>query len=117
MEKFSFLAKSGSGENHYTVDFVIEKGKMKVRCTCPAGRFGQFCKHKAGFLRGSDYYLVDETQANELARLADKVQRSEYLDMIIKLSKAQAAFEAAEGALKEAHKEAAQLMKKGFVVR
>ena len=63
--KLTLLAKS-SGDAPYEVDFVVEEGKLTVRCNCRAGIFGQLCKHKTELLAGERSRLYDPSQADEL---------------------------------------------------
>jgi len=117
MNNISIKAKSSSGKAPYMVQFIFESGTMKVKCNCPAGRFGNFCKHKFGLLRGNDYWLHDEYDEDgydNLQKIHAWVQKSDYLPLIIKGSKLQRAVDEAEAAMKGVRKDLATAMKKGL---
>ena len=113
----SLPAKSSSGESHYTVQFIVENGSMKVKCNCQAGKYGRFCKHKFGLLKGNEYWMDDEsddTTYENMGKIRDLVQKSEYLEYIIKGSKLQDVLNEAEKDMKEFRKRLAAAMKKGL---
>ncbi len=113
--KITILAKSSKAENEpYSVDFIFKDNMMSVYCSCPAGRFGKFCKHKFGLLKGSDFWLYDDNQYDELEKINEWVQKSGYLDYIIKISKLERDIEEAQERLKETRKELAIKMKSGL---
>jgi len=90
---------------------------MKVKCDCPAGRFGNFCKHKFGFLRGNESWLYDEYDENaheNLEKIHEWVQGSGCLDLIIEGSKLQRVIDEAENNMKSFRKKLAASMKTGL---
>ena len=111
--KTVFLVKSSSGKETYKVDFIDEDGRLKVKCDCPAGRFGKFCKHKLSLLQGYADMLYNETQEEELYKISERVQKSDYLWLIIELSKAKSAVSKAEANVIKVHKKFAKAMKEG----
>ena len=114
MGEITILAKSSSKKGvHYSVNFLFDEDRLFVSCDCPAGRFRKFCKHKLAFIRGNDSYLYDEGQRDDLNKVADWVQKSGYLDYIIRISKAQRMLEEAEANLKKIHEELAQAFTRG----
>jgi len=114
MEKITILANSSKGETTYSVDFIFEDDRMSIRCSCPAGRFGKFCKHKMSFLKGNDYYLHDDEQYDQLEKIHAWAQKSEYFDYIVKMSKAQRVVDEAESKLKAVKKETGLVMRRGL---
>lgn len=115
METIRIQARSSDTKTMYNVDFIFDGGRMSVRCSCPAGTFGQFCKHKLAFLKGRDSYLADEEDRENLDLVADWAQRSGYQDLMIKVGKAQHAVDEAQYELTQVHKELGQAMKKGLM--
>lgn len=103
----------GSKGNSYKIEFSEEDGLIKVKCSCPAGRFGKFCKHKMRFILGDGYILEDDSQIDALAKIADRIQNSNYFDLIVEHSKAKRAVEEAEANLKKVRGKIAEAMKKG----
>ena len=113
MDNITFLAKSSSGEDPYKVDFINDNGRLIVKCNCPAGRFGKFCKHKMRLIKGNYEILFDENQDDDLEEMQDIIQNSGYLSLIIDLSKAEKAVREAEEDLKKVKKDVALAMKSG----
>jgi len=112
--KITLLAKSSSGDKPYNVDFVFEKERLMIKCNCPAGKFGKFCKHKWGLLKGNYDLLFDEDQDDDLDQINDWIQDSQYLDLIIEMSKAQKILDNAQDDLNKIKKKIAASMKKGL---
>ncbi len=52
MEELTFLVKGSSAEP-YEVTFIKDSGSLTALCTCPAGQFGNFCKHRIAILDGN----------------------------------------------------------------
>lgn len=109
------VARSSKDERtFYNIDFVFSGNRMAIRCSCPAGRFGKFCKHKTEFLQGKDFHLAHEEDAENLAYVASWAQKSDYLDLIVKASKARRAMEEAEALVAKVNQEIGEAMKNGL---
>lgn len=51
MEELVFLVK-GSSPDPYEVTFIKDGDSLTAICTCPAGTYGNFCKHRISILDG-----------------------------------------------------------------
>ena len=51
MEQLVFLVK-GSSSDTYEVTFIKNGASLTALCTCPAGEYGNFCKHRVAILDG-----------------------------------------------------------------
>lgn len=51
MEELVFLVK-GSSSDAYEVTFIKDGASLTALCTCPAGQYGNFCKHRVAILDG-----------------------------------------------------------------
>ena len=51
MEQLVFLVK-GSSSDAYEVTFIKDGASLTALCTCPAGQFGNSCKHRVIILDG-----------------------------------------------------------------
>ena len=51
MEPLVFLVK-GSSSDAYEVTFIKDGASLTAMCTCPAGQFGNSCKHRVNILDG-----------------------------------------------------------------
>ena len=52
MEELVFLVK-GSAADPYEVTFIKDGTSLTAICTCPAGTYGNFCKHRISILDGN----------------------------------------------------------------
>jgi len=67
VEELVFLVK-GSSSDAYEVTFIKDGSSLTALCTCPAGQFGNFCKHRIAILDGKH-----DAISSENADLASKV--------------------------------------------
>jgi len=51
VEELVFLVQ-GSSSNEYEVTFIKDGASLTALCSCPAGQFGNFCKHRVAILDG-----------------------------------------------------------------
>ena len=51
MEELVFLVK-GSSSDAYELTFIKDGASLTALCTCPAGQFGNSCKHRVAILDG-----------------------------------------------------------------
>lgn len=63
MERYEFLVK-GSASDPYQVSFSKDGTTVLAFCSCPAGKNGQYCKHRLGILAGSIASIVSENTAD-----------------------------------------------------
>ncbi len=52
MKELVFLVK-GSAADPYEVTFIKDGASLTAICTCPAGTYGNFCKHRISILDGN----------------------------------------------------------------
>ncbi len=52
MEELVFLVQ-GSAADPYEVTFIKDGTSLTAVCTCPAGTYGNFCKHRISILDGN----------------------------------------------------------------
>jgi uncharacterized Zn finger protein len=50
--------RSSDGSHSYLITFGQESGRLRMRCSCPAGELGKLCRHKAALLDGDDSVLL-----------------------------------------------------------
>lgn len=88
---------------------------MFVSCSCPAGRYGKFCEHKMRILQG-DQKILEQDQVDDLARVSEWVQRSDFQDLIIQSRRAEKAIDEARAVLDNVKKEMSSAMKDGIAI-
>lgn len=65
MDQLNFLVK-GSSPEPYEVTFIKDGDSLTAICTCPAGTFGNLCKHRTSILAG-DSKAISSDNASEVA--------------------------------------------------
>ncbi len=65
MEELVFLVK-GSAADPYEVTFIKDGTSLTAICTCPAGTYGNFCKHRISILDGNTKGISSDN-ANQAA--------------------------------------------------
>jgi len=51
LEELVFLVK-GSSSDAYEITFIKDGASLTALCTCPAGQYGNYCKHRVAILDG-----------------------------------------------------------------
>lgn len=59
VEQMTFLVK-GSSSDPYELTFIKDGDSLTAICTCPAGTYGNFCKHRIAILDGDAAAVVSE---------------------------------------------------------
>ncbi len=86
--KTTLEAISSDGVTTYSVDFIInDTGKLAVFCSCPAGEWGKFCKHKWQLLHGDESMLADLSQLDELKTIASIAKEHHVDDLFDDINK------------------------------
>lgn len=111
--KITFLVKSSSGDKPYSIYVDIKDNKMFVFCNCPAGKFKKFCKHKIRLLLGDFDILYDE-QDDDLIRVTDLIQGSDFQDLIFERSKAEKVLKEAQSTANKVKRKIIRAMENGI---
>jgi len=72
LDELSFLVK-GSAADPYEVTFIKDDDSLTALCTCPAGQFGNFCKHRIAILDGDAKAIVSDN-ANRVSTIVEWLQ-------------------------------------------
>lgn len=59
MEELTIKVK-GSSSDPYELTFIKDGDSLTALCTCPAGSFGNLCKHRVAILDGDIAAVLDE---------------------------------------------------------
>ena len=62
MEELTFLVK-GSSKDPYEVIFIKDGDSLTAICNCPAGTYGNFCKHRISIIDGNAKAIVSDNAA------------------------------------------------------
>lgn len=63
MEELKFLVK-GSAAEPYELTFIKDGNSLTAICTCPAGQFNNFCKHRISILDGKTRNITSDNGAD-----------------------------------------------------
>ena len=78
MEKIYFNSSSGGS---YDVEIEIDGQQVfRMRCNCPAGSFGQLCKHLKAFFESNSSFLHRPEQHARFRELCEAVKISPIYD-------------------------------------
>lgn len=69
LDELSFLVK-GSAADPYEATFIKDGDSLTALCTCPAGQFGNFCKHRIAILDGDAKGIVSDN-ANRVSTIVE----------------------------------------------
>lgn len=59
MQDLIFMVK-GSSADPYEVTFIKDGDSLTAICTCPAGTYGNFCKHRISILDGDSKAITSD---------------------------------------------------------
>lgn len=108
MDELSFLVK-GSVADPYEVTFIKDGDSLTALCTCPAGQFGNFCKHRITILDGDGGAIVSEN-ANRVATITEWLQGTDVAAALCEYRKLEKAAGASKSVLAAAKKKLARAM-------
>lgn len=69
MEELVFLVKGSSAEP-YEVTFIKDGDSLTALCTCPAGTYGNYCKHRISILDGNANNISSDN-ADQASKIVD----------------------------------------------
>lgn len=62
MDQLVFLVK-GSSKEPYELTFIKDGDSLTAICTCPAGTYGNLCKHRTSILDGNGKAITSDNAA------------------------------------------------------
>lgn len=106
--RFEFLVQ-GSAPDPYLVTVHRVGTNVTATCTCPAGKVGQYCKHRFAILRGDD---SGESSANaeEVRNVAGLLAGSDIAHALSHLQRCESDLESAKERVTAAKKALARAM-------
>ena len=106
MQQLNFLVK-GSSADPYELTFIKDGDSLTAICTCPAGTFGNFCKHRIAILDG-DAKAVTSDNAAEVATVVEWLPGTDVAAALAQLRAAER--EGVKSAIANAKKKLARAM-------
>ena len=106
MEQLDFLVK-GSSPEPYELTFIKDGDSLTAICTCPAGTYGNFCKHRIAILDG-DSRAVTSNNADKVEQVVEWLPGTDVAEALAQLRAAEK--EGVKTAIMNAKKKLARAM-------
>lgn len=87
MEELIFLVK-GSTTKPYEITFIKDGSSLTALCTCPAGQFGNSCKHRVAILDG-DATAISSDNAAKAATIVEWLAGSDVEAALVAMREAE----------------------------
>lgn len=71
MEELVFRVKGSSGDE-YEITFIKDGDSLTALCTCPAGTFGNLCKHRVAIIDG-DAKAISSDNSDQAPKIVEWV--------------------------------------------
>ncbi|MCP5149765.1 MAG: hypothetical protein H6982_03360 [Chromatiales bacterium] len=107
------LLSSSSRPEPYEVTVSVADDKLSLSCSCPAGEWGKFCKHKTAVVLGNVDALFDSRSAEGLKDAQRWIQRSPWPELLTEIAAAERQAAAATRLAKKTKEKAAKSMAEG----
>ncbi len=108
MNELTFRVKGSSAEP-YEVTFIKDGDSLTALCSCPAGQYGNFCKHRIAILDGKDRAIVGEN-ADQVATIGDWLQGTDVALALTEFREIEKSANTSRSALVAAKKKLARAM-------
>ena len=108
MQKIEFLVQ-GSAKDPYKVKFYKKDNNFTATCSCPAGKKGQYCKHRFSILSNDPEGIVSNN-ISDVETVSSWLKGSDVEKAMEELVRAEEAEYLAKQDLKSARKKLAQTM-------
>ena len=108
MDQLVFLVKGSSAEP-YEVTFIKDGASLTAICTCPAGIYGNFCKHRISILDG-DAKAITSDNANQVTTVIDWLVGTDVETALSELRAAEKIADPDKKALNDAKRKLARAM-------
>ncbi len=108
MEELVFLVK-GSAADPYEVTFIKDGTSLTAICTCPAGTYGNFCKHRISILDGNTK-AISSDNANQAATVVGWLSGTDVEAALSEMREAEKIADPDKKALNDAKRKLARAM-------
>jgi len=108
MEELTFLVK-GSSKDPYEVIFIKDGSSLTAICNCPAGTYGNFCKHRINILDGKTAAITSDN-ADQVSAVVDWLPGTDVASALDELRAIEKDKDADKSALSDAKRKLARAM-------
>ena len=111
--KIVVLLKSCSQPEPYEISVVAEAGALSIHCTCAAGKWGKYCKHKVAIVLGDASALYSDGEAESFAKTQKLIVESTLPILFAEIADAEKKAAEADAFAKKIKEKAAKAMSQG----
>jgi len=108
VDQLVFLVK-GSAAEPYEVTFIKDGASLTAICTCPAGTYGNFCKHRISILDGNAQAITSDN-VDQAATVVDWLVGTDVEEALSELRVAEKIVDPDKKALNDAKRKLARAM-------
>jgi uncharacterized Zn finger protein len=108
MERIVFRVKGSSAEP-YELTFIKDGTSLTAICTCPAGTFGNLCKHRVSILDGKTKGISSDN-VDQVATVVEWLPGTDVADALAELRIVEASNDSDKTALNAAKRKLARAM-------
>jgi uncharacterized Zn finger protein len=110
------LIASSSQPEPYEVIVSVESAALAIRCTCPAGEWGKYCKHKAAVVLGDSTALYGDDQSERFEQARKWIVESSLPKLFAEIADAEKKAAAATAFAKKTKETVAKSMNEGVAL-
>lgn len=108
LNELIFLVK-GSSPDPYELTFIKDGDSLTALCSCPAGQYGNFCKHRISILDGDGRAIVSDN-ADQVSTVVDWLQGTDVAAALTEFRNIEKSAEAPKSTLVTAKRNLARAM-------
>lgn len=108
MKELIVLVK-GSSADPYEVTFIKDGDSLTALCSCPAGQYGNFCKHRISILDGNSKAIVSDN-AEQVSTVLEWLQGTDVAAALSEFRALERASDTPKSALVAAKRKLARAM-------
>lgn len=112
--KILLLLASSSREEPYEVTVSQTEEFLAIHCSCPAGEWGKYCKHKTAVVKDDESALFGDGQAESWAKACEWVADSKLSLLFDEIAEAEKKVAAATTHAKKVKDKVAKAMNEGI---
>lgn len=110
------LLVSSSQPEPYEVSVTVESDALAIRCTCPAGEWGKYCKHKAAVVLGDSTALYGDEQVERFEQARKWIVASTLPTLFAEIADSEKKAAVATALAKKTKEKVAKAMNEGIAL-
>lgn len=103
------ISVKGSSADPYEVTFIKDGDSLTALCSCPAGQYGNFCKHRISILDGNGDAIVSDN-GDEVSTILEWLQGTDVAAALSEFRELEEASDTPKSALVAAKRKLARAM-------